>query len=140
MVRTGAVADTEEARARPSPRRSTRPTSSCSPAASRSDRTTTSSRRSKALGVDEVFWRVALRPGRPTWFGTRDGTLVFGLPGNPVSAMVTFMLFARPALGAHAGRAAEPERIVAHLAEAIPRHPDRDECARVRAARRPGRR
>jgi molybdopterin molybdotransferase len=46
----------------------------------------------KANGVDEVFWRVALRPGKPTWFGVRrsDGTLVFGLPGNPVSAYVTF--------------------------------------------------
>ena len=85
----------------------------------------------EALGVDEVFWRVALRPGRPTWFGTRDDTLVFGLPGNPVSAMVTFMLFARPALGAMQGAPHEPERIVAHLAEAIPRHPDRDECVRV---------
>jgi molybdopterin molybdotransferase len=85
----------------------------------------------QALGVDEVFWRVALRPGRPTWFGTRDDTLVFGLPGNPVSAMVTFMLFARPALGAMQGAPHEPERIVAHLDEAIPRHPDRDECVRV---------
>ncbi|MGZ8634754.1 MAG: molybdopterin molybdotransferase MoeA [Solirubrobacteraceae bacterium] len=85
----------------------------------------------QALGVDEVFWRVALRPGRPTWFGTRDDTVVFGLPGNPVSAMVTFMLFARPALGAMQGAPHEPERIIAHLAEAIPRHPDRDECVRV---------
>jgi molybdopterin molybdotransferase len=85
----------------------------------------------QALGVDEVFWRVALRPGRPTWFGTRDDTLVFGLPGNPVSAMVTFMLFARPALGAMQGAPHEPERIVARLAEAIPRHPDRDEAVRV---------
>jgi molybdopterin molybdotransferase len=85
----------------------------------------------EALGVDEIFWRVALRPGRPTWFGTREDTLVFGLPGNPVSAMVTFMLFARPALGAMQGAPHEPERIVARLAEAIPRHPDRDECVRV---------
>jgi molybdopterin molybdotransferase len=85
----------------------------------------------QALGVDEVFWRVALRPGRPTWFGTRDDTLVFGLPGNPVSAMVTFMLFARPALGAMQGAPHQPERILSHLDAAIPRHPDRDECVRV---------
>jgi molybdopterin molybdotransferase len=85
----------------------------------------------QALGVDEVFWRVALRPGRPTWFGTREDALVFGLPGNPVSAMVTFMLFARPALGAMQGAPHEPERIVCHLDAAIPRHPDRDECVRV---------
>ncbi len=51
-----------------------------------------------ANGVHEAFWRVALRPGKPTWCGTKDGTLVLGLPGNPVSTVVTFLLFARPAL------------------------------------------
>jgi molybdopterin molybdotransferase len=61
------------------------------------------------LGVEERFWGVALRPGHPTWFGTAGSVLVFGLPGNPVSAMVTFHLFARPALArmlraGHAGR------------------------------------
>jgi molybdopterin molybdotransferase len=85
----------------------------------------------QALGVDEVFWRVALRPGRPTWFGTRGETLVFGLPGNPVSAMVTFLLFARPALAALQGASHQPERLAARLGAAIPRHPDRDECVRV---------
>lgn len=55
------------------------------------------------LGVEERFWRVAMRPGGPTWFGVlpREGgrpVLVFGLPGNPVSAMVTFHLFARSAI------------------------------------------
>src|SRR5688500_9633704 len=51
------------------------------------------------LGVEERFWGVRLQPGKPTWFGTtRDGRLVFGLPGNPVSAMVTFHLSARPAV------------------------------------------
>jgi molybdopterin molybdotransferase len=84
-----------------------------------------------AQGVREVFWRVALRPGRPTWFGTRGETLVFGLPGNPVSAMVTFILFARPALAAMQGAAHRAPRVVARLAEPIPRHPDRDECVRV---------
>jgi molybdopterin molybdotransferase len=84
-----------------------------------------------ALGVAEVFWRVALRPGRPTWFGTRGSTLVFGLPGNPVSAMVTFILFARPALAALQGAGHRPQRVVARLTEPVPRHPDRDECVRV---------
>jgi molybdopterin molybdotransferase len=85
----------------------------------------------EAEGVHEVFWRVALRPGRPTWFGTRGETLAFGLPGNPVSAMVTFLLFARPALSALQGVPHDPERLVARLGAAIPRHPDRDECVRV---------
>jgi molybdopterin molybdotransferase len=87
-----------------------------------------------ANDVDEVFWRVALRPGRPTWFGVRraDTTLVLGLPGNPVSAYVTFVLFARPALAALQGADPRPHLRRATLAEAIERHPDRDECVRVR--------
>ncbi len=50
------------------------------------------------LGVEEVFWRVAVRPGKPIAFGVRGSTLVFGLPGNPVSSLVGFELFVRPAL------------------------------------------
>jgi molybdopterin molybdotransferase len=51
-----------------------------------------------ALGVEEVFWGVAMRPGKPLSFGVRDGTLVFGLPGNPVSSYVSATLFVVPAL------------------------------------------
>jgi molybdopterin molybdotransferase len=85
----------------------------------------------EALGVSEVFWRVALRPGKPTWFGTRDATLVLGLPGNPVSALVTFVLFGRPALAALQGAPAAGPRRHVELAHAVPRHPDRDEAVRV---------
>ena len=74
---------------------------------------------------------VALRPGRPTWFGSRDQQLVFGLPGNPVSAMVTFLLFVAPALRAIQGRSPQ-QTASSTLGESIPRHPDRDECVRVR--------
>ena len=80
---------------------------------------------------------MALRPGTPDVVRhARGETLVFGLPGNPVSAMVTFLLFARPALAALQGAPHEPDRFVAHLGAAIPRHPDRDECVRVTPARR----
>ena len=65
------------------------------------------------LGVEERFWGVSLRPGKPTWFGVRDGTLAFGLPGNPVSAMVTFQLFVRPALAALQGADPAARRITA---------------------------
>jgi molybdopterin molybdotransferase len=85
-----------------------------------------------ALGVDEVFWRVALRPGKPTWFGTSSGRLVFGLPGNPVSSMVTFLLFVRPALAALQGADPSVPRERVPLAVALARHPGRDECVRVR--------
>ena len=57
------------------------------------------------LGVEEVFWRVAVRPGKPVAFGVRARTLVFGLPGNPVSSLVGFELFVRPALLALQGLA-----------------------------------
>jgi molybdopterin molybdotransferase len=50
------------------------------------------------LGVQRRLWGVAMKPGKPLAFGVRGGTLVFGLPGNPVSAMVSFELFVRPAL------------------------------------------
>jgi molybdopterin molybdotransferase len=84
------------------------------------------------LGVEEHFWGVLLRPGKPTWFGTRDGTLAFGLPGNPVSAMVTFQLFARPALAALQGAAPSALRATAVLAHPIARNPRREEAVRVR--------
>jgi len=44
------------------------------------------------------FWKVAMKPGRPFAFGRYQGKLLFGLPGNPVSALVTFLLLVRPAL------------------------------------------
>jgi molybdopterin molybdotransferase len=54
-------------------------------------------------GVDEVFWRVRIKPGKPLWFGRRGETLVFGLPGNPLSTIVCFSVFIAPALRRLAG-------------------------------------
>src|SRR5215213_3648160 len=56
------------------------------------------------LGVEQVFWGVKFKPGKPLFFGVRDGASIFGLPGNPVSAMVCFELFVRPALVKLMGR------------------------------------
>jgi len=60
-----------------------------------------------SLGVKEVFHKVRVKPGKPVWFGVREEgerrTLVFGLPGNPVSSLVGFELFVKPALRALAG-------------------------------------
>ncbi len=56
------------------------------------------------LGVEQVFWGVKFKPGKPLFYGKRDDTRFFGLPGNPVSAMVCFDLFVRPALVAMMGR------------------------------------
>jgi molybdopterin molybdotransferase len=62
----------------------------------------------KDLGVTLDFWRINMRPGKPLMFGSVGTTLVFGLPGNPVSAMVTAIAFIKPALRAFLGFA-EPE-------------------------------
>jgi molybdopterin molybdotransferase len=56
------------------------------------------------LGVERIFWGVKLKPGKPILFGAREDVRVFGIPGNPVSAMVCFELFVRPALMKMAGR------------------------------------
>ncbi|MDX6380752.1 MAG: molybdopterin molybdotransferase [Rubrobacteraceae bacterium] len=56
------------------------------------------------LGVQQIFWGIKLKPGKPVFFGTREDTSFFGLPGNPVSAMVCFELFVRPALMQMMGR------------------------------------
>ena len=84
------------------------------------------------LGVEEVFWRVAVKPGKPVAFGTRGATLVFGLPGNPVSSLVGFELFVRPAVRALQG-AREPLPVfdTAELASSLRRGPGRDELVRA---------
>ena len=86
------------------------------------------------LGVEEVFWRVAIKPGKPISFGVRGATLVFGLPGTPVSSLVGCELFVKPALRALQG-IDEPlprvERGV--LAAALRRNDARDEFVRARS-------
>src|SRR5207244_1504488 len=52
----------------------------------------------EAAGRDLQFWRVAIKPGRPFVFGRYREKFLFGLPGNPVSALVTFLMLVRPAL------------------------------------------
>ena len=85
------------------------------------------------LGVEEVFWGVSVKPGKPISFGVLGERLLFGLPGNPVSVLVGFELFVRPALLALQG-AADPlprfER--GRLAGALEPNPARDELVRAR--------
>jgi len=75
------------------------------------------------LGVEIDFWKVAMKPGKPLAFGRRGNTLVFGLPGNPVSAMVTFEIFVRPALRALQGLSPLPSALPAKTAVAISKQP-----------------
>lgn len=85
------------------------------------------------LGVEEVFWGVAVRPGKPLFFGVYGDVLVFGLPGNPVSSLVGFELFVRPALGALQGLAdSRPRYLPGRLATAMRRNAGRDDLVRAR--------
>jgi molybdopterin molybdotransferase len=85
------------------------------------------------LGVEEVFWGVAMRPGKPLAFGVRDRTLVFGLPGNPVSSLVGCLLFVRPALLALQGHPGpEPPFRPGTLARDVRPAPERDDYVRAR--------
>ena len=89
----------------------------------------------RSLGVEEVFWRVAVKPGKPIAFGVRGRTLVFGLPGNPVSSLVGFELFVRPAVLALQGlRDPGPHFQVGRLAVSLRRSEDRDELVRARSS------
>jgi molybdopterin molybdotransferase len=91
------------------------------------------------LGVEEVFWGVAVKPGKPVWFGVRGGSLVFGLPGNPVSSLVGFELFVRPAVLALQGAAAPgPDYLPGRLAHAVRRNPAREQLLRARSQVRDG--
>jgi molybdopterin molybdotransferase len=87
------------------------------------------------LRVEELFWGVAMKPGKPVAFGVRRDHLVFNLPGNPVSVLATFELLVRPAINALLGL---PDPLPAFrngtLAAAVRKNAERDEL--VRATRR----
>jgi molybdopterin molybdotransferase len=84
----------------------------------------------KKLG-DVAFWKIAMRPGRPMAVGRIGDAALFGLPGNPVAVMVTFLAFVRPALLRMMGaRTTEPMLLKAHSAEAMRKKPGRTEYQR----------
>ena len=89
------------------------------------------------LGVERRFWGVATKPGKPLAFGVRGRTLVFGVPGNPVAAMVSFELYIRPALLALQGRRdLYRPYVMAASAEPVTRTKERTEARRCRLERR----
>jgi molybdopterin molybdotransferase len=86
------------------------------------------------LGVEEVFWGVAVKPGKPLSFGVRENSLVFGLPGNPVSSLVACALFVVPAIEALQGAAEPGPRFEwGRLAGPVRRDPHRDVFLRALA-------
>ncbi len=94
---------------------------------------------------DVAFWRVAMRPGRPMAVGRlassvegKPGAVLFGLPGNPVAVMVTFLAFVRPALQRMAGCTdSEPPLLQAHSQEKLRKRPGRTEYQRGWVSRAP---
>lgn len=89
---------------------------------------------------DMAFWRIAMRPGRPMAVGRLQqagrSALLFGLPGNPVAVMVTFLAFVRPALLRLMGaRQTQPLRVTAHSEQAMRKKPGRTEFQRGIASR-----
>jgi len=91
------------------------------------------------LGAEEDFWGVAMRPGKPLSFSVRGTTLVFGLPGNPVSALVSGLLFVLPALRALQGLANPAPRFrLGLLAAPASRRPERDDYQRAVLEERDG--
>lgn len=84
------------------------------------------------LRVDHLFWKANIKPGKPIAFGVKEGKPVFSLPGNPVSALVTFEEFVRPALLKMSGRRDFTKPLVkATLREPIRKKPGRVEFLRV---------
>ena len=85
------------------------------------------------LGVEEIFWGVAVKPGKPVSFGVRGATLVFGLPGNPVSTLAGAELFVRPALLALQGaRDPGPAFLPGRLERPLRQDRLRDQLVRAR--------
>ncbi len=85
------------------------------------------------LGLRLLVESVAVRPGKPTWFGTlADGRHVLGLPGNPASAMVCAELFLHPILRRLQGGAPGPRTVAARVGEALPANGDREHWMRAR--------
>ncbi len=87
----------------------------------------------RALGTEIDLWRVAIKPGKPFLFGRAGGCSVFGLPGNPVSAFVTFLKFVRPALLKMSGaNDLDLRRVPARLAAEVTNDGDRPHYLRGR--------
>ena len=90
----------------------------------------------KAQGFAMDFWKIAMRPGKPLMFATRDRARVLGLPGIPVSTMVCSLLFLKPAMERMTGQAGNlPATVAARLAVDVKVNDQREDYVRARATR-----
>jgi len=86
-------------------------------------------------GFTPLFWRVRQKPGKPLYFARKGKTLLFGLPGNPVSAFMCFTHYVRPLIGAISGRTFGWPMVTAKAAEEIVNRDGRPNMLRVRMSR-----
>ena len=85
------------------------------------------------LGVREVFWKVAQKPGKPLWFGMREGKVLLGMPGNPAAVLVCLAVHARAVLGRLEGETADqPKWRRGVLSAPVDADPERDRLVRMR--------
>jgi molybdopterin molybdotransferase len=88
----------------------------------------------RKLGLETLVDKIAVRPGKPTWFGVTPLGPVLGLPGNPASALVCAQLFLWPLMQRMAGRSGEVRFQAARLAQALPANGNREHYLRARLA------
>jgi molybdopterin molybdotransferase len=88
-----------------------------------------------ARGMKLAFWKIAMRPGKPVMFGELGGTPVLGLPGNPVSALVTALIFVKPAFAVMEGRPIEDDTESAILGADLKANDLRQDYLRARLDR-----
>ncbi|MBI3313019.1 MAG: molybdopterin molybdotransferase MoeA [Candidatus Omnitrophica bacterium] len=91
----------------------------------------------KKESVKEIFWKVNIKPGKPLYFGKKKKTLVFGLPGNPVSVFVTFEEFVKPALLKMSGQDFHPSWVLGRMKKEF-KNGFRPHFVRVRCFRQKG--
>jgi len=84
-----------------------------------------------AENFQPIFEKIAVKPGKPTWFSSSPSALVLGLPGNPAAAMVTAQLFLRPLIAALTGASLPKALQKAHTATALPKTANREEYLRA---------
>lgn len=90
----------------------------------------------ESVGIEPTFWKVRIKPGKPLTFALHEGTPVIGIPGNPISAMITFEVLVAPCLRKMLGDPApHPQPVRARLASGYRRRPGRVEIARGRVVR-----
>jgi molybdopterin molybdotransferase len=85
----------------------------------------------KACGVKIDFWKIALRPGKPFMYGRKGKTHVMGLPGNPVSALITARIFLKPLIAAMLGLPPEEPETLAQLTVGMPANDGRQDYVRA---------